>query len=315
MALRMRSVWSRFFTPTDSAQDGLPTPDMGSLLSSLVGGNSNPALDIPDPDTGLTQREKMAVRRNWDIVKANIKQNGIELLIMFFEANPSHQRYFKSFRDVPLKDLPSNNRFQAHCTSVMYALTSIVDNLDDTGCLVEMLTKLGQNHRKHGISRQEFNDLKITLLKLLKKKLGSKFTCEDEAAWKKMLDVAFSVIFTGMDEDQGKTATYLYEVSSILHVIHNVLHQTPSFLWCQGVPPEKCRLAEVIFISSVIPATACNDISSGMKDVEPSSSAPTALVELQSYQDICAYLAISPEGAYLVIAQFGTSSGPLKLFG
>ncbi|XP_021915777.1 globin isoform X2 [Zootermopsis nevadensis] len=176
---------------------------MGSLLSSLVGGNSNPALDIPDPDTGLTQREKMAVRRNWDIVKANIKQNGIELLIMFFEANPSHQRYFKSFRDVPLKDLPSNNRFQAHCTSVMYALTSIVDNLDDTGCLVEMLTKLGQNHRKHGISRQEFNDLKITLLKLLKKKLGSKFTCEDEAAWKKMLDVAFSVIFTGMDEDQG----------------------------------------------------------------------------------------------------------------
>lgn len=61
---------------------------MGSLLSSLVGGNSNPALDIPDPDTGLTQREKMAVRRNWDIVKANIKQNGIELLIMYV-FNPS----------------------------------------------------------------------------------------------------------------------------------------------------------------------------------------------------------------------------------
>jgi hypothetical protein len=78
------------------------------------------------------------------------------VLCRFFEANPSHQKHFKSFKDVPLKDLPSNPKFQAHCTSVMYALTSVVDNLDDTECLIEMLTKLGQNHQRHGISRQEF---------------------------------------------------------------------------------------------------------------------------------------------------------------
>lgn len=78
------------------------------------------------------------------------------ILCRFFEENPSHQRYFKSFKDVPLKDLPSNNKFQAHCTSVMYALTSILDNLDDIGCLTEMLTKLGQNHYKHGVSRRGF---------------------------------------------------------------------------------------------------------------------------------------------------------------
>jgi hypothetical protein len=78
------------------------------------------------------------------------------VLCRFFEANPRHLRYFKSFKDVHLKDLPSNKRFQAHCTSVMYALTSVVDSLDDTGCLIEILTKLGQNHQKHGISRQAF---------------------------------------------------------------------------------------------------------------------------------------------------------------
>jgi hypothetical protein len=74
----------------------------------------------------------------------------------YFEAYPSHQRHFKAFKDVPLKDLPSNRKFQAHCTSVVYALTSVVDNLEDAGCLVEMLSKLGQNHHRHGISRQEF---------------------------------------------------------------------------------------------------------------------------------------------------------------
>lgn len=165
-----------------------------------MGGASNPALDVPDPATGLTPREKMAVKRNWELVKADIKQNGIDLLVMFFEANPGYQKYFRGFRDVPLKELHTNPRFHAHCMSVMYALTSVVDNLDDTGCLVEMLTKLGENHHRHGISREEFINLKTTVLKVLKKKLGSKYTADDEAAWNKTLDVAYSVIFKGLDK-------------------------------------------------------------------------------------------------------------------
>lgn len=173
---------------------------MGSLLSSLMGGSSNPALDIPDPGTGLTPREKMAVKRNWELVKVDTKQNGIDLLVMFFEANPDYQNYFRGFKDVPLKELPSNPKFQAHSTSVIYALTSVVDNLDDTGCLVEMLTKLGENHHRHGISRQEFHNLKIVVMKFLKTKLGSKFTSDDEAAWSKTLDTAYSVIFKGLDK-------------------------------------------------------------------------------------------------------------------
>jgi hypothetical protein len=50
--------------------------------NSPVVGGTNPALDIPDADTGLTPRERMAVRRNWDIVKADTKQSGIDLLVM-----------------------------------------------------------------------------------------------------------------------------------------------------------------------------------------------------------------------------------------
>jgi hypothetical protein len=77
-------------------------------------------------------------------------------LCRFFEENPSYQGYFKAFKDVPMEDLPTNTKFQAHAKNVMYAFTSVVDSLDDTGCLVEMLIKLGQNHYRHGISRQEF---------------------------------------------------------------------------------------------------------------------------------------------------------------
>jgi hypothetical protein len=38
---------------------------------------------------------------------------------------------------------------------------------------------------------------------MLKKKLGPKFTTEDEAAWNKTLDVTLSVIFKGLDKSQG----------------------------------------------------------------------------------------------------------------
>ena len=47
-----------------------------------------------------------------------------------------------------------------------------------------------------------FQNLKTTVLKLLEKKLGPKFTTEDEAAWNKTIDVAYSVIFKGLDKSQ-----------------------------------------------------------------------------------------------------------------
>lgn len=180
---------------------------MGSLLSSLTGSSSNPNLDVPDPATGLTPREKNSVKRNWDVVKADIKQSGIDLLMLFFESYPSYQNFFKAFKDVPLKELPKNSKFHAHCTSVMYALTSIVDNLDDPECLVEMLSKLGENHQRRSIARQQFIDLKAVVIKFLKTKLGSKFTSEDETAWNKTLEAAYSVIFKGIDKAQEESTT------------------------------------------------------------------------------------------------------------
>lgn len=60
----------------------LTIPEMGGAQSYLSGGGSNHALDVPDPATGLTPRDKMAVRRIWDIVKTDIKRNGIDLLVM-----------------------------------------------------------------------------------------------------------------------------------------------------------------------------------------------------------------------------------------
>jgi hypothetical protein len=56
---------------------------MGGVLSYFWGRepNGDPQLDIPDPKTGLTPRERQAVIDTWAIVKSDAKRTGVELFI------------------------------------------------------------------------------------------------------------------------------------------------------------------------------------------------------------------------------------------
>jgi hypothetical protein len=50
---------------------------MGALLSYFWA--EDPGLDISDPKTGLTPRERQAVVDTWAMVKPDAKQTGVEL--------------------------------------------------------------------------------------------------------------------------------------------------------------------------------------------------------------------------------------------
>lgn len=73
-----------------------------------------------------------------------------------FEQHPEYQKLFKAFADVPKDKLPTNGKLLGHATSVMYALNSIVDNLEDPVCLVELLHKVGSSHAPRNITRKHF---------------------------------------------------------------------------------------------------------------------------------------------------------------
>lgn len=74
----------------------------------------------------------------------------------YFRKHPESQQRFSAFKDVPVEELKGSSKLQAHANSVMYAVTAVVDNLDDSECLVEMLRKLGLNHAGHMVTKQEF---------------------------------------------------------------------------------------------------------------------------------------------------------------
>ncbi len=109
-------------------------------------------------------------------------------LIRFFTENPSYQQYFKSFKDIPISELRGNKKVLARnkcyvrhinacvilCTNVMYAISMRVYNIQDTELLAELLKKLAESHYKRKITIEKFENLKISLIGLLKQKLGPK---------------------------------------------------------------------------------------------------------------------------------------------
>jgi len=161
--------------------------------------------DTPDPATGLTPNEKNTIRKTWDVVKQDIKNNGLDLFVRFFTENPSYQKHFKGFKDVPISELRGNKKVLAHANSVLYAITSLVDNLDDPECLIEMLKKTSESHFKRKIEIPMFNNLGVSLVGLLVAKLGPELMNEAAVdAWKKTYGVIVSVIQQGFEEAAAK---------------------------------------------------------------------------------------------------------------
>ena len=75
----------------------------------------------------------------------------------FFTAHPFYQDYFRLFKGRPLEELQTCPKLRAHCAAVMFAISSIVSNLDDVECLVELVKKNATNHHARNIGGKQFD--------------------------------------------------------------------------------------------------------------------------------------------------------------
>ena len=159
-----------------------------------ISGHSNE----PDPETGLTPKEKELVQKSWSLVKTDLRGNGTDLFLLLFKEYPEAKSFFP-FRDVPDEDLPTNGKFKAHAVTVMYSIGSLIDHLNENEILIGLLQKTGESHGKRSIPETAYWELKKVILLLLKNKLKSDvFTKEVEAAWDKTLTVAMTVVIKNL---------------------------------------------------------------------------------------------------------------------
>ncbi|KAH9378056.1 hypothetical protein HPB48_010608 [Haemaphysalis longicornis] len=109
---------------------------MGSLLSK----------GVPDPVTGMTERERRGVEQSWSqFVKSN-PEYGVVMFAALFEHHPDFLKLFPAFRGKQLKELEQDAKFRAHGCAVGYQLSSMVDSMRDPVLLEALIRKNATAH-------------------------------------------------------------------------------------------------------------------------------------------------------------------------
>ncbi|RZC38668.1 Globin domain containing protein [Asbolus verrucosus] len=150
--------------------------------------------DDPDETTGLTSRQRYLVQSSWAPMKKDLTGNGVKLLLFLFKKFPEEHQNFP-FRDIPYEELHASKRFHAHCSNVMYAVDAIIDSLNDSELLVNILQKIGKNHHRNNVKPISFWHVKETMLEYF----ATYMSKETLDAWDKSLQVAFGVVGDVLD--------------------------------------------------------------------------------------------------------------------
>ncbi|CAH1795735.1 unnamed protein product [Owenia fusiformis] len=166
---------------------------MASLLSCCRISNRQ---NMSCPVTGLIPREKNSIRASWALVMKDSQLNGRLLLKKLFIVHPDTQQYFR-FRNVSVDNLDEDAIFQSHASKVVCAVDAIVNGLDKSDDIVDILLKTGQDHAGRGVQPYNYTEFKAVMECFLVERLGTLLTDFDRRCWEKLLDFIVQGILTG----------------------------------------------------------------------------------------------------------------------
>ncbi|XP_077548481.1 cytoglobin-1-like [Haemaphysalis longicornis] len=152
-----------------------------------MGNSSSADSSLADTVTGLSNLEKQAIRDTWALFKKQIRTSSVAIFVVLFLRYPEYQKMFPLFADHPTAELPKNPKMLAHSLTFAYAITSIVDSLDEPETVEELVRKLATAHapRSPTMSTQ-FEHMGCAVVDVLGEKLGAAMTPTATAAWRKL---------------------------------------------------------------------------------------------------------------------------------
>ena len=72
-----------------------------------------------------------------------------------FTLYPEAQHKFEDFRGITIEEVRVHKKLRAHALSVVYALKSFIDSLDDVETLAELIKKNAKNHMERTVTEKE----------------------------------------------------------------------------------------------------------------------------------------------------------------
>ncbi|XP_074598510.1 globin 1 [Brevipalpus obovatus] len=164
-----------------------------SSQSNTCNSNEPSKEKVQDDDSSLNEEDKKIVKSIWNHVQKDPTNAAIKLFIRFFNDNPSYVQLF-SFRDLSLEQLKESKKLKAHASSVVYAISSIVDNLDDMDCCAELITRINSRHTSRGVTTEMYHNLAKSTVAFLKEFVGSdEMNVKAEKAWGKVFAIIVAV--------------------------------------------------------------------------------------------------------------------------
>ncbi|KMQ93555.1 globin 1 [Lasius niger] len=107
----------------------------------------------------MTERQKRLVQNTWAIARKDEVSAGLAIMIALFKQYPEYQKQFKSFKDVPIDELPKNKRFQAHCVSIISTFGKLIELMYDPELMQASLTNVIEKHKTRGQTQEQFEEV------------------------------------------------------------------------------------------------------------------------------------------------------------
>lgn len=147
--------------------------------------------DQVDSRTGLTDKERRAIRESWRTFSENNPDYGVILFNGMFTKHPQYVKLFRHFRGKSLKVLQGDPKFKAHASAVGHQFSALVDSLEDPEILVELIRKNASNHIQHkGVQPSHFESLLHVTLEIMHRKVPSKMSQAAVSGWDKLVEVS-----------------------------------------------------------------------------------------------------------------------------
>lgn len=157
--------------------------------------------DLPDPVTGMTERERRGIQQTWSqFVKEN-PEYGVLVFSALFEHYPEYLKLFPLFRGKPLKGLEEDAKFRAHGCAVGYQLSSMVDSMSDPVLLEALIRKNATAHlERKGVGPFHFQSLGKVVIEVLKSEDEKLMTPTVIGAWEKLFAMMLNVTIKVFEE-------------------------------------------------------------------------------------------------------------------
>ncbi|XP_075539965.1 globin-like [Dermacentor variabilis] len=157
--------------------------------------------EIPDPRTGLTERERAAILQTWKHFQTAHKDYGELIFLAMFTRHPDYIELFRHFRGKSLAQLPGEAQFRAHACAVGYQLSSMVDSVNDSVLLEALIRKNAISHlERQGVHPFHFQSLGTAAIEAMKERDERGMNFIAIGAWEKFFAFLLAVTVKVFEE-------------------------------------------------------------------------------------------------------------------